>query len=133
MLRALGLLLCFSLSAFGQAPDAPSFSKKIFASEVAAYTVSNVLDGYTTVRDTRWGYSEAPFPQGTAYILGSHPDTLRYVAVMGGIEVIKSFAAYKLEHSHKRVWRLLGHGLMLQEVYAHTTGFVNNLQFNGPR
>ena len=110
-------------------PPSPSeqvFSKKIFWTEVGAYTLSNVLDGYTTVAHPE-GYEEAGFPRGSAFLLGQHPSTARYVATMGAMQVATSFAAYRLEHSQKRFLRLIGHGLMVQGIYSHTDGYIGNV------
>lgn len=137
ILTSLLLLLAGSLSA--QTFNAPSaalspapktseqvFSKKIFWTEVGAYTLSNVLDGYTTVAHPE-GYEEAGFPQGSAFLLGQHPSAARYVATMGVMQVATSFAAYRLEHSQKRFLRLIGHSLMIQGIYAHTEGYIGNV------
>jgi len=102
------------------------FSTKIFWTEVGAYTLSNVLDGYTTVAHPE-GYEEAGFPRGSAFLLGQHPSAARYVATMGAMQVATSFAAYRLEHSQKRFLRLIGHGLMIQGIYSHTDGYISNL------
>ncbi len=137
LITSLMLLLAASLSA--QTFDAPSailsparnrseqvFSKKIFWIEVGAYTLSNVLDGYTTVAHPS-GYEEAGFPQGSAFLLGQHPSAARYVATMGALQVATSFAAYRLQHSQKRYLRLVGHALMIQGIYAHTDGYIGNV------
>lgn len=137
MITSLVLLLAASLSA--QTFDAPSaalstaprqleqvFSKKIFWTEVGAYTLSNVLDGYTTVAHPE-GYEEAGFPEGSAFLLGRHPSAARYVATMGALQVATSLAAYRLQHSQKRYLRLLGHALMIQGIYAHTDGYIGNV------
>ncbi|MGA9812519.1 MAG: hypothetical protein WBQ64_07075 [Terriglobales bacterium] len=137
LITSLVLLLAGSLSA--QTFNAPSaalstaprsseqvFSKKVFWTEVGAYTLSNVLDGYTTVSHPQ-GYEEAGFPHGSAYLLGQHPSAARYVATMGAMQVATSFAAYRLEHSQKRFLRLVGHALMIQGIYAHTDGYIGNV------
>jgi hypothetical protein len=134
------LLLAGSLSA--QTFDAPSttqglqvaakrpqqpFSGKIFWAEAGAFTLSNILDGYTTVSQTP-GYEESPFPEGSLFLLGKHPSVGRYVAIMGAIQVATSFAAYRLEHSQKRWLRIFGHALMMQGTYSHTDGFISNVR-----
>ena len=137
MITSLVLLLAASLSA--QTFNAPSatlspapktseqvFSKKIFWTEVGAYTLSNVLDGYTTVAHPE-GYEEAGFPRGSAFLLGQHPSAARYVATMGALQVATTFAAYRLQHSQKRFLRLVGHALMIQGIYAHTDGYIGNV------
>ena len=138
LVTSLVLLLAASLSA--QTFNAPSaalnptprsseqvFNKKIFWTEAGAYTLFNVLDGYTTVAHPD-GYEEARFPQGSAYLLGQHPSAARYVATMGAMQVVTSFAAYRLEHSQKRFLRLVGHALMIQGIYAHTDGYIGNVR-----
>lgn len=60
----------------------PVFTKKIFWTEVGAYTVSNILDGFTTVARPQ-GYEEAGFPRGSSFLLGTQPSAARYVATMG--------------------------------------------------
>jgi hypothetical protein len=103
------------------------FNKKIFWAEASAFTLSNILDGYTTVKQTL-GYEESPFPEGSLFLLGKHPSARRYVATMGAIQVATSFAAYRLEHSQKRWLRIFGHALMIQGTYAHTEGFISNVR-----
>ena len=101
------------------------FSKRIFWTEVGTYTVSNILDGYTTIARPQ-GYEEAGFPRGSSFLLGTQPSAARYVATMGALQVATSFAAYRLEHSHRRFLRVAGHTLMIQGTYAHTDGFIRN-------
>lgn len=108
----------------------PVFNKKIFWLEAGAYTLSNVLDGYTTVSQMP-GYEESGFPQGSSFLLGKHPSAGRYVATMGIIQIATSFAAYRLEHSQKKFLRIFGHALMIQGTYAHTDGFIGNILLQG--
>jgi len=139
LVMSFALLLAGSLSA--QTFNAPSstlnpavapkrpeqvFSKKIFWTEVGAYTVSNVLDGYTSVAHSP-GYEEAGFPRGSSFLLGQHPSAGRYVATMGAMQIATAFAAYRLEHSERRFLRLVGHALMIQGIYAHTDGYIGNV------
>ena len=146
LVRTTFLLLLFTASLSAQSFDSPgatlkpapayqspvyqsnehAFNKKIFWTEFAAYTVSNVLDGYTTVAHPE-GYEEAGFPQGSAFLLGKHPSAGRYVVTMGAMQVATSFAAYRLQHSQKRFLRLVGHALMIQGIYAHTDGYIGNV------
>lgn len=141
----LSLVLLLAGSGFGQTIDSPSsalnpdaapkrgeqeFSKKIFWTEAGAYTLFNVLDGYTTIaRPT--GYEEAGFPRGSSFLLGKSPSAGRYVSTMGVMQVATSFAAYRLEHSQKRFLRLVGHTLMIQGTYAHADGYIGNLLVQG--
>ena len=108
----------------------PVFNKKIFWVEAGAYTLSNVLDGYTTVAQMP-GYEESGFPQGSSFLLGKHPSPARYVATMGIIQIATSFAAYRLEHSQKKFLRIFGHALMIQGIYAHTDGYIGNIRLQG--
>jgi len=138
LITSIVLLLAGSLSA--QTFDAPGailnlaapnepkqvFSKKVFWAEVGAYTLSNVLDGYTTVAHPQ-GYEEAGFPRGSSFLLGKHPSAGRYAATMGIMQVATSFAAYRLEHSQKRFLRIAGHALMVQGIYSHTDGYIGNV------
>lgn len=109
-------------------PRPQPFRKKIFFAEFAAYTVPNILDGITTVRGVRRGFTEAPFPKGSAEFLGSRPGVGRYVVTMGAMQTAAVFASYRLEHSQSRVLRMLGHGLMAKGIFDHTLGFVSNLR-----
>ena len=142
MSRTLITALVLAGSLFAQTFDAPStsqglvvaakraenpFNKKIFWAEAGAFTLSNILDGYTTVKQTP-GYEESAFPEGSLFLLGKHPSVGRYVATMGAIQVATSFAAYRLEHSQKRWLRIVGHALMIQGTYAHTDGFISNVR-----
>jgi hypothetical protein len=112
-------------------PEVSPFHKKIFIAEVVAYTVPNVLDGITTIRGVRRGFTEEPFPRGSAELLGSRPGVVRYTLIMGGIQAAVTFAAYKLEHSRSRTLRLVGHSLMVNRSVDHATCFVSNLRL-GP-
>jgi hypothetical protein len=47
---------------------------------------------------------------------------------MGGMQAAVTFASYKLQHSHSRTLRLLGHSLMVKRSVDHTTCFVSNLR-----
>ncbi|HVG92291.1 MAG TPA: hypothetical protein VNB54_12440, partial [Alphaproteobacteria bacterium] len=105
----------------------PVFSKKLYVTELAAYTVPNILDGITTVRGVRRGFTESPWPRGSEEILGSRPGIARYTATMGGIEVAVAFASYHLQHSQNRYLRLMGHSLMAEGAVDHTIGFASNL------
>jgi hypothetical protein len=108
-------------------PEVSPFHKKIFVAEVVAYTVPNILDGITTIRGVRRGFTEEPFPRGAAELLGNRPGVVRYTLVMGGIQAAVTFASYKLEHSQSRTLRFLGHSLMVKRSVDHTVCFVNNL------
>jgi hypothetical protein len=108
-------------------PEVSPFHKKIFIAEVVAYTVPNVLDGITTIRGVRRGFTEEPFPRGAAELLGSRPGVVRYTLIMGGIQAAVTVASYKLEHSRSRTLRFLGHSLMIKRSVDHTTCFVSNL------
>ncbi|HEX7288477.1 MAG TPA: hypothetical protein VF532_19995 [Candidatus Angelobacter sp.] len=112
-------------------PEVAFFNKKIFMAEVVAYTVPNILDGVTTVRAIRRGYTEGPLPWGSSQLIGERPGIARYTLVMGGMQAAVTFASYKLEHSRNRTLRLLGHSLMLKRSVDHTVGFVNNVRL-GP-
>jgi hypothetical protein len=103
------------------------FHKRIFATEVTAYTLANIVDGITTVRGVKRGFTEAPFPRGASEFLGPRPGATRYVLTMGAMQVAANFASYRLQHSHSRVLRLLGHSIMAEGIVDHTSGFVNNL------
>lgn len=141
VLLVTSVVLWLAVSLSGQTFDAPGttltratapkrteqvFSKKIFWAEAGAYTLFNVLDGYTTVAHPR-GYEEAGFPHGSSFLLGKQPSAGRYVATMGIIQAATSFAAYRLEQSQKRVLRIVGHTLMIQGIYAHTDGYIGNV------
>jgi hypothetical protein len=106
----------------------PVFSKKIFISELAAYTVPNILDGITTVRGVRRGFTESSWPRGSAELLGSRPGIARYTATMGGLETAVAFASYRMQHSQNRYLRLMGHSLMVEGAIDHTIGFASNLR-----
>jgi len=106
----------------------PVFHKKIFWTELTAYTAANVADGITTVRGVRRGFTESSWPRGSAELLGSRPGIARYTATMGALELGAAFASYRLQHSHNRYLRTLGHSLMFEGTVEHTIGFANNLR-----
>jgi hypothetical protein len=105
----------------------PQFHKKIFVTEMAAYTAANILDGITTVRGVQRGFTEAPFPKGASEFLGRRPGASRYALTMGAMQTVATFASYRLQHSHSRVLRMIGHSIMAEGIVDHTSGFVNNL------
>lgn len=105
----------------------PEFHKKIFMMEFAAYTAANILDGITTVRGVQRGFTEASFPQGASEFLGRRPGAARYALTMGAMQTAATFASYRLQHSHSRVLRMIGHSIMAEGIVDHTSGFVNNL------
>jgi hypothetical protein len=108
-------------------PDLQPFRKKVFVAEIAAYTVPNILDGISTVRGVRRGFTEAQFPEGASELLGRRPGTGRYVLTMGVMEAASVLASYRLLHSRSRVLRMLGHGLMAEGSIDHSVGFISNL------
>jgi hypothetical protein len=109
------------------------FRKKLFIAEIAAYTVPNILDGVSTVRGIRRGFTEAPFPEGARELLGSRPGATRYALTMGAMETAAVFASYRLQHSRSRMLRMLGHGLMAEGSIDHSIGFISNLNLgSGP-
>lgn len=105
----------------------PQFHKKVFVAEVSAYTVANIIDGITTVRGVQRGFTEAPFPKGSSELLGQRPGATRYVLTMGAMQTVATIASYRLQHSHSRVLRMIGHSIMAEGIVDHTSGFVNNL------
>lgn len=105
----------------------PEFHKKIFMTEFAAYTAANIVDGITTVRGVQRGFTEASFPQGASEFLGRRPGAARYAVTMGAMQTAATFASYRLQHSHSRVLRMIGHSIMAEGIVDHTSGFVNNL------
>jgi hypothetical protein len=105
----------------------PVFHKKLFISELAVYTAANVLDGITTVRGVRRGFTESSWPKGSAELLGQRPGIGRYTATMGALELGAAFASYRLQHSQNRYLRLMGHSLMVEGMVDHTMGFASNL------
>lgn len=105
----------------------PVFNKKIYLSELAAYTAANVLDGITTVRGVRRGFTESSWPQGSSELLGLRPGIARYTATMGALEVGAAFAAFRLEHSQNRYLRLVGHSFLVEGTIDHSMGFASNL------
>jgi len=105
----------------------PEFHKKVFISEFAAYTAVNILDGITTVRGVQRGFTEASFPKGASEFLGRRPGVARYTLTMGAMQTAATFASYRLQHSHSRVLRMIGHSIMAEGIVDHTSGFVNNL------
>lgn len=134
------LLVLFLLALFclpSPAQDAPLLRPvpKTYWAETAAFTVSNVLDGYTTVMEQeryRTRVHEKSFIEGgSSWLLGRHPGALRYGLGMGGLQAVSQLAAYRLERSPRRWQRWTGHALMAYGTQAHVTGAVNNYQVLG--
>jgi hypothetical protein len=126
---ALGLAMTASVHAQSKLPDAPvpHFDRKEFILESSALTLANVLDGISTARDTRMGFSEAQFPRGSAALLGTHPGAARYACVMGLEQGIAEFSAYRMEHSRYKLLRATGHALLIEGISVHIEGAANNL------
>ncbi len=102
-------------------------SHKLFLTEVGALTAANAVDGYTTLRDSNWGYAEESFA------LGKRPGGARYIGVEGTIEAVTLFGAWELERSRHKPLRLGGHYLMFLETSAHLGGAIHNFRaVNGP-
>ena len=102
-------------------------SHKLFFAEVGALTAANAVDGYTTVRDTNWGYSEESFA------LGNHPSAGKYIAVDGAIEAATVLGAWELNKSRHKTLRLCSHYLMGVATFAHLEGAIHNFRdFTGP-
>ena len=110
-------------------PDAPvsHFHARTFIVESEVLTLSNILDGITTVRDSRMGIYEADFPRGSAELLGRYPDAQRYVLVMASEQIGEEVLGFYLERSHSKFRRVIGHTIMLGSTGAHLYGFGNNL------
>lgn len=98
------------------------FNRNLFITEVAGFAIADLADGLSTARDTRWGYKEE-----TAYEFGQHPTAARYFITSGIIDGAQAFMAYKLEHSHSRVMRLAGHGIMVAGIGIHASSFGLNV------
>ena len=129
-MKTLALVALLSSTGFAQLPETPQpHSNKLFWSEVAAYTAANVLDGYTTVRDTHWGYIEV----GSPYLYGRHPGAVRYSMVSGGAEVFQALIARKFERSPHRFIRIAAHLQLDYVAAAHLAGAIHNLQLRAPQ
>lgn len=131
-LRLLVILpLLADLALASELPDAPVRSEhashRLFLAEVGALTAANAFDGYTTVRDTNWGYSEESFA------LGKHPGAAKYVAVEGAIEAATVWGAWELNKSRHKPVRMCSHYLLGVATFAHVQGAIHNFRdFNGP-
>jgi len=106
-----------------ESSSAKHFNKKVFAVESTILTVSNILDGYTTVKGQQHGLVET-FPLMRGYQFG--PGS--YIGVAGGIQAATMIAAYYLERSHNKYLRAIGHAGMLIEAAGHFWGAANNMQ-----
>ena len=106
----------------------PVFHKKLFISELAVYTAANIVDGITTVRGVRRGFTESAWPKGSSELLGARPGIARYTATMGALELGAAFVSYRLQHSQNRYLRLVGHSFMVEGTVDHTIGFASNLR-----
>jgi len=96
-------------------------------SEVGALTAANALDGYTTLRDSNWGYREESF------VLGKRPSPPKYIGVEGSIEAMTLFGAWELEKSRHKALHLCGHYLVVVETSAHLDGAIHNFRdISGP-
>jgi hypothetical protein len=126
----LGLvMILFGLGAHCQTQPAATTTPKTFWVELGALTTANALDGYTTVRDTNRGWTEV----GSPLVLGHQPGALRYSLVEGGAEALTAFGAYRMERSHRKVFRVLGHGLMIEGTGAHAYGAIANFRLKEPQ
>lgn len=129
-MKTLAILVLLGSPAFAQLPETPQpHSNKLFWSEVAAYSAANALDGYTTVRDTDWGYIET----GSPYLYGRHPGAVRYSLVSGGAEVFQALVARKFERSPRRLIRTVAHLQLDYITGCHLAGAIHNLQLRAPQ
>lgn len=99
-----------------------SFSRKIYYSELAVFAITDIADGLSTARDSRWGYAEE-----TSYEFGTHPTAARYFITSGIIDGAQCFAAWKLEHSDRKFFRMAGHAIMLSGAGIHARSFGLNV------
>ena len=83
----------------------------------------NILEGVSTVRGVRRGFTEAPFPESAR----DGPAATGYVLTMGAMETAAAFASYRLQDSRSRMLRMLSHGGMAEGSIDHTIGLISNL------
>jgi hypothetical protein len=122
LMSVVGVML-FSVAA-ASAGDSGNLNTKLFAAETFAYTASNVLDGYTTMRAMQ---IRGTYEQESAWLYGRTPTSTRYSLVSGSIQAGVSYLAFRMERNHNRLVRLGGHALVWQEIEAHAHGGIHNL------
>jgi hypothetical protein len=122
------LLFCallFSTSVYAQEQH---FRPKVFWSEVAALTVADTLDGYSTVTRDACGSPWHAVELASPFLYGNHPTPVRYSLVSGGIDATAALLAWKFEHSHRRWVAGIGHSLLGAACQAHVAGAKHNFE-----
>ncbi len=115
-------ILILIAASWAQLPDAPK-PGKLFWGEVGAYTAMNVADGFSTLHNIHHGAYESTSP----WLYGRYPKAKSYFLPALGMQAGVTVLSYKLQSSHKKGYRMLGHGLMIWQTGEHARGLANNL------
>ena len=89
-----------------------------FKAESVALGMATTADYVMTVRDTSHGLYEAPFPIGSSYLYGKHPTALSTLPMFGGA-ALTAYVGYRLERTHSKGGRLMGHAVMAVATSIH--------------
>lgn len=124
---ALLLILLFCGTAHAQQFDCPkpqgdAFHSSAFWSEASVLAVSIGWDGYTTVRDTRHGFTEV----GAPWLYSTHPNAASFLLPSIGIAAADAFVGWKLQHSRHRWLRIAGDAVIDQNTAFHLYGAIHN-------
>jgi hypothetical protein len=130
LLPVILLFLCSFARAIDQLPDAPVTPvDNNFWRLTGVLTATNIMDGYTTARDTHWGYIEV----GSPWMYGRHPNALRYYTASFAFQGAEELVAYKVMKSRHKPLRLAGAALLMWGIEEHASGFGYNMTLHGPQ
>lgn len=114
------MLLCAASLSAQELPDAPSrYPHAFFVLESSALTAAIVEDGRAFVMQERYASNGEELPRRSV---------ARYAAIHIPIGLAASFAACKLENSHRKSLRVLGHVIMWSAVGYHSVNYFRQAQ-----
>lgn len=115
----IGVLLCAASLSAQELPEAPSqYPHALFVLESSALTAAIVEHGRANMQE-RYASNGEELPRRSV---------ARYAAIHIPIGLAASFAAWKLENSHRKSLRVLGHVIMWSAVGYHSVGYFREAQ-----
>lgn len=119
MIRYLCMLLCAASLSAQELPDAPSrYPHAHFVLESSALAAAIVEDGRAVMQE-RYASNGEELPRRSV---------AKYAAIHIPIGLAATFAAWKLENSHRKSLRVLGHVIMWSAVGYHSVNYFRQAQ-----
>lgn len=103
-------------------PDAPSATYATDRYPHALFTLEASALAAAVIQDGRSATSERYSSMG---VEASHTSSRKYTAIHGGIAVIVTIAAWRLERSPRKPVRLIGHSLVWAAVGYHAGSYFS--------